>query len=261
MAKILVHALAAKMGGNATYLENILSVLSNQRFARNKYYVYVPEESVSQFANLLEHIEILTSKLANRSSIHRLLWDQFIFRKIAHKLDADLIWWTANFSMFFSPCPQIVNHRNPTYFNKFHLAQIRENGGLKLRLIIWLRRQMSFLSTLTSDIVLTPSKAMQDMIRSFHKFEKTSFRVVYHGFDYEQFLKEAKEDPSELKQKLAKNNPNQRSIFYPTLFCKHKNFETLMRAIPLIKNRTSHCVKFVLNVDKDRLTVAYRNDR
>ena len=244
-----MHALSAEKFGTSVYLENVLSILSNKRFANNVYYVYVPENNVGKFSNMPKHIKILTSKFASQSTIHRLLWDEIVFRRIASKSNVDVIWCTADFSILFSPCPQIVNLRNAVYFDKIYM----ETAGLKLRLITWLRRQMSFLSILAADIVLTPSQAMQDIIRRFHKFERVSFQVVHHGFNPEYFLQEAEKEPFWLREKLAKITTEQRNIFYPSFFRRYKNFETLMRAIPLIKKMTQYGVKFVLNVDRNQL--------
>ncbi len=233
--KVVVNAVAAKMGGALAYIRNFLATLAVTD-RDSEYLVFVQSRLADEFSTLPANIRIESSALAERGEAGRLFFDQWTLRRIMKRWNADCIYSTANFGTLAPPAPQVVSVRNPVYFCRHYYPHVRSMEGRRAEMKIALRRRMVALSARSSDVVVTPSAAMRDMLLEWGAADPAKCIVIHHGFDAARFLSMEAKPAGELTEKLTRRG-DEALLLYPSLYAKHKNFDTLVEAIAILTAR------------------------
>src|ERR1044071_8933515 len=132
--RILIHALAAKMGGAANYINTLAQELSQT--GEHDYLFLVPEAQASSLRGL-PHISVLANDL---TWIRRLWFDQVELPRLLRRERIDVLYSTANFATFFCPCRQLLLVRNSLYFSILYRDRILPQKTPRARLAESLRR-------------------------------------------------------------------------------------------------------------------------
>jgi glycosyltransferase involved in cell wall biosynthesis len=242
--RVVVNAVAAKMGGALAYIRNFLATLALTD-PENEYLVFVQSSLTDEFSQVPPNIRVEANGLAERGGGGRFLFDQWALRRIARRWKADCIFSTANFGILAPPSPQVLSVRNAAWFCRHYYGHVRAMGGRRAEMKVALRRWMVALSARSSDIVVTPSAAMRDMLLEWGAASPEKCVVIHHGFDSRRFLSmQAKPTPT-LTERLARRG-DEILLLYPSLYAKHKNFDTLVEALAVLAGRGRNVRALVL---------------
>ncbi len=253
--KVVINAISAKMGGAVAYIRNFLPVLASLDDS-NEYIVFLQSFIAGDFAGLAPNIRMEARPAAERSQLRRFLFDQWTLRRFARREGADCIFSTANFAILAPSAPQVVSVRNPVYFCRKYYDHVRGIEGRCAAFKVAMRRRMVALSAASSDIVVTPTAAMREMLLDWKAARPEKCRVIHHGFDRETFLSMRPTPSDDLRGKLARRG-DETILFYPSLYGKHKNFDTLMTGLGVLARR-GHNVRLILTCRIDPETSPYQ---
>ncbi len=254
MARILINALASTAGGGITYLRNVLPRLT--RFdSDNRYLVIVPPQLIndySRFAN--DRVEIETIGAASRTAT-RMMMEQTGLRALIKRRRMQALISLGNFAMLASPVPQILFNRNDLLFSSYFESDLRQRkliGALLAhKMKSWLARQ----SIKRATINVTPTAAFAERIKSHSELRHIAFETLRFGFDSASFTSNQKPLPESITAKLNLSSDCRRVLFV-SHYNYFRNFETLIRALPIIKAglklQTGETVQLVLTTDIKR---------
>ena len=182
--RIVLNAVAARMGGAATHLPNFLYTAGRRH----------PDDLLIACVNpqwrlpdLPPNVRLVrTGDL--RGQLAHAAWDQWGVARVAARERADVLISLLNFGPVRSPVPQMVFQRNPVYFCEYYLRMLGRVGTLEVAA----KRALVHAVMRTSRAIVTPSAAMREMIRTFYPgLPLEKFRVIPHGFGRAQFETDA----------------------------------------------------------------------
>ena len=226
--KVAMNAVSAKMGGALAYLRNFLATLRRTETA-DEFVVFVQSQWAGELRGLAGNIQIETSASAEGGPGRRVLFDQWELRRFLKRWRADCLFSTANFGVLWPPAPQVTNVRNPVYFSRDYYRHVADVEGRTAAWKVAARRRMVALSCASSEVVVTPTQAMREMLLEWKAADPGKCVVINHGFDRESFLSMDKTDGA-LEAALERRR-GEAILFYPSLYGKHKNFDTLIEGL------------------------------
>jgi glycosyltransferase involved in cell wall biosynthesis len=250
VSRVLINALASTAGGGQTYLRNVLPRLS--RFdTDNRYLVLAPAANLPEYRALVgEDIDVETAPV-NGGVLPRLWWEQSGLRRYLSRQKIDLLICLGNFSLMASPVPQILFNRNDLYFSEAFendLYKRRLYGDLVAnRLKSWLAQA----SIRQAEVNVVPTRAFGDHIRRSLGRATPEFEVMPFGFDPAIFNASGELlDASQLAA-LKLDEPLFR-ILLVSHYNYFRNFETVIKALPLVKTEADQRglgIQLVLTTD------------
>jgi glycosyltransferase involved in cell wall biosynthesis len=232
--RVLVHAVAAKMGGALRQLKGLLSALSKLDNEREYFFLV---NSLINLPQVSENIKLIRSPLHGETFINRIIFDQLKVPRIAKRYEPDVIISLLNFGPLKPEAKQIVFERNPVYFCPSYLSE----AGLKTRTNASLRRLLIKKTIDASELVIVPTRSMGQMIRDyFPEIPADKFRVIHHGIDF-SFFPEGEEVKKEMGAEI--------NLLYATLPAPHKGYPILFNGVAsLVKGGTQ--IKLILTMDE-----------
>lgn len=233
--KVLVNAVSARTGGALSYLRNFLPALARLGLV-DEFVVFAPSRFANESRGLAPNIRIETSPCAEGGALSRFAFDQWMLRRFATRARVDRIFSTANFGILHPPAPQAVFVRNPTYFSPEYSRRVREVEG---RIAAWkvaARRRLVAASCASSVAVLTPTAAMRASLVESGAADPAKCVVVNHGFDRDAFLSMDPAPDEAIRDSLARRW-DEKILFYPSLFGRHKNFDALFEGLAALAKR------------------------
>jgi glycosyltransferase involved in cell wall biosynthesis len=228
--RLFIHALSASAGGGLTYLRNVIPHLATR-----------PVVEVTLLAGkaaaaaIPGTVNTLASDLEERPTLSRFLWEQREVPRLMRRTGAQVLLSTGNFAIWNSPVPQILLSRNSLYTSADFSRDLRRRGDYRLWADTYLKGLLARNSIRRADLTLAPSKAFALELCAWSRHEVA---VLHHGFDRECFFQTSAALPLHLRERL---NPIEGTV--RLLFVSHynyyRNFETLLRAVALLKQRQS----------------------
>ena len=218
--KTLLHALGVSMGGAKRHLTNLLSELAKD--TKTHQFVVLGRES---FPHSSPEGGMQFVRFADRKcgfSLSRLFTDTVRTPKLARRHGCDVIVSLTNYGPILTPVPHIVFERNALLFSPIHLSELPQPQQSKMRL----QRQLAIATMKRAQFVVTPSRAMAELIKSdCPSVREKDFRVLYHGFS-------ANSMNSPLNSAVSKllDRPGVK-LLYPTHGAFHKGFPDLLRLL------------------------------
>lgn len=154
--RILVNALSARRGGIITYTRNLMRSFADRKvdavFA-------LPTDS-----ELNADVEKIYLPVTNMWPMKRAIWEQTIWRHAVKRTKPDVLYSSANFGLLYPPVPQVLLIREGGLFDPVYLSQIAPCLGTDSILGRALRRKLILASARASDLVLTPTEAMRELL-------------------------------------------------------------------------------------------------
>lgn len=173
--RIVVNAVAARMGGAATHLPNFLQT-AGRRYPDDAFIACV--NSDWRLPPLPPNVRLVDAGTL-RNRVAHAAWDQWGIARVAVRERADVLLSLLNFGPIRPPVPQVVLERNPVYFCPYYLETLRGARALEVAAT----RALAHAVMRTARRVVTPSAAMRDMIRAcYPALPLEKFRVIPHGF-------------------------------------------------------------------------------
>lgn len=238
--KLFIDALGASAGGGLTYLWNVLPLMAEHH-----------EISVSVLADRAAklsssgNITIVEAPNAGGAAA-RFLWEQFEVPKLIRQTGSRVLLCTGNFAIWKSPVPQILLSRNSLYTSPDFSDDLRNRHEYGLLLDTRLKAFVARQSIRRAEITFAPSQAFA---RELEDWAGRKVQTLYHGFDQERFFRDTAELPLATKQKLQATAGSVRLLFV-SHYNYYRNFETLLRAVPLLRQRmASRKVRLLLTCE------------
>jgi glycosyltransferase involved in cell wall biosynthesis len=229
MIHLFINALAASAGGGLTYVRNVIPHLARRPDVRATVLLSAAlREKLQSFGNIRYLDYQLPTSTAWRFWREQRQLPQFIQRS-----GADVLISSGNFALRKSPIPQILLSRNSLYtspdFGRDLLERRRHSMWIDTKLKSILAKQ----SLQWADCTIAPSSAFAKELESW---TGRNVLAIHHGFDKGAFLDDRIRLAPEVEQSLLANAGALRLLFV-SHYNYYRNFETLLRAIPVIREK------------------------
>ncbi|KKM78185.1 hypothetical protein LCGC14_1362470, partial [marine sediment metagenome] len=100
-----------------------------------------------------------------------------------------------------------------------------------------------------SEVIITPSKAMRDMIRDFYSdIKESKFKVIHHAFDKERFLN-SNPLPSDVEKRLINIEPDTIKILYVSHLIPYKGYDVIIKAAKRLREWKMR-FKFIVTMER-----------
>jgi glycosyltransferase involved in cell wall biosynthesis len=248
---LFINSLAASAGGGLTYIRNVLPQLAVRPGVRVTV-ALLPgfKEEFCGLANV-DFLEL------GCSPARRFWFEQSALSGLIRRCGADILLSTGNFALRKSPVPQILLSRNSIYTSADYYRDLRSRHEYRAWLDTRLRAAVAKRSIGWADVTVAPSEAFAAELRRW-----TGARVlaIHHGFDPESFTCDSSPLSSEVEQKLGAAQGALKLLFV-SHYNYYRNFETLIRALPLLRDRMAgRAIKLLLtcNLAAGKNPGAYR---
>jgi glycosyltransferase involved in cell wall biosynthesis len=229
MMHLFINSLAASAGGGLTYIRNVVPHLAAKTGLR---------VTTALGRDLRKEFEAFTGMEFLEIEIpagRRFWFEQSSLPELIRKSGADVLLSAGNFALRTSPVPQILLSRNSIYTSADFYRDLRARGEYRAwgdtRIRGWLAKK----SIQWADITVAPSEAFAAELR---QWTNMTVRAVHHGFDAGAFCSDTTPLPSDIEEKLKASDGCLKLLFV-SHYNYYRNFETLFRALPLLRGRLS----------------------
>jgi len=226
---LFVNALAASAGGGITYLRNVLPAFAKASVQITALINSSLREQLGQFDNV-RFLEI------DISPSRRFLYEQSKLPEVIRRSRADVLLSTGNFALRKSPVPQILLSRNSIYTSSDYYSDLRRRREHRALADTYLRSIIAKKSISWADVTVAPSESFASELRRWTGRDVDS---IYHGFDRTAFTADPTPLSTEVQAKLNFSKGALKLLFV-SHYNYYRNFETLIRALPLLRQKLPH---------------------
>jgi glycosyltransferase involved in cell wall biosynthesis len=231
MMHLFVNGLAASAGGGLTYLRNVLPQLSVRG-----------DVQVTAAVNPQLHLEFCDLPRVSLAEIEppagtlmRFWQEQSSLPAVILKSGADVLVSAGNFALRKSPVPQILLSRNSLYTSTDFFRDLCRRREYGFWLETRIKGDLARRSVAWADRTVAPSEAFAQDLR---QWTRRNVAAIHHGFDREAFFREARPLPDDVRHKLDQDRvEGALRLLYVSHYNYYRNFETLLRALPLLRER------------------------
>lgn len=179
--KILVNALSARRGGIITYTRNLMRSFKKRG---------IDAVFALQQPSILESEDVATElyPVTDMRPITRAIWEQIIWRRAVKRINPDVLYSSANFGLLAPPVPQVLLIREGGLFDPDYLGYIAPTLGAKAAFTRTLRRELILASARASEIVMTPTDAMGELLNLWAKDMKGRVETNIYGTPLDHFV-------------------------------------------------------------------------
>jgi len=229
MTHIFINALAASAGGGLTYIRNVLPRLA----IRDDVCVTLMMSETLR-SEITPSARIMIAQHASPTgSTERFWYEQHNLPSIIRSSGADVLLSTGNFALYRSPVPQILLSRNALYLSSDFFRDLRERGDYRLWLDTEVKTAFARWSVRTADCTVAPSASFAHELAQWTGKDVV---CIHHGFDRETFFRESLPLPLPVQEQIAATDGSIRLLFV-SHYNYYRNFETLIRAIAIVKRK------------------------
>lgn len=229
MTHIFLNCLGASAGGGLTYLRNVLPALSARSEIRT---TVAAAACFEQELGRLPNVNWV--HLAADSGTALRFWhEQTRLPGLIRRSGAHVLISAGNFALWRSPVPQILLSGNSLYTSADFYRDLRARKDYRLWLDTRLKAIFAKQSVACADRTVAPSQAFADELGRWTGRQVLS---IHHGFDHDRFCGNAAALPASTRQSLESAKDALRLLFV-SHYNYYRNFETLLRALPLIQQR------------------------
>jgi glycosyltransferase involved in cell wall biosynthesis len=227
MIHLFMNALAASAGGGLTYVRNVIPQIA----ARNDVIATVLlDRGLRRELVAPSNVSLLEWEGSSRPAL-RFWQEQRMVRQLVRTSGAGVLLSAGNFALRNSPLPQILLSRNSLYTSRDFESDLRARGEYRLWLDTRLKAEFARWSIQVADRVVAPSQSFADELQGW---TGKPVSAIHHGFDRDTFLRDLSPLPDPVLRKLASPS-NAFRILFVSHYNYYRNFETLIRALPLIR--------------------------
>jgi glycosyltransferase involved in cell wall biosynthesis len=227
MIHLFVNSLAASAGGGLTYSRNVIPHLAANPEVRVTAAVGASlREELPYFPNVdLVQLEV--------PLVRRFWYEQSSLPRLLRRSGADVLLSTGNFALRNSPVPQILLSRNSVYtsadFSRDLLSRHEYRAWIDLRFRSVLARR----SIHWADATVAPSEAFAAELK---RWSGAQIIAIHHGFDRTAFVGDPTPLAPDVEAKLRAAEGSLKILFV-SHYNYYRNFETLIRALPLMRDQ------------------------
>lgn len=242
MMRLFINALAANAGGGLTYIRNAVPHFADVPGLFS--IVALSPDLRREFSSLANNIEFLELKATPR----RRFWlEQFELPKMIRRRGADILLSAGNFALKRPGVPQILLSRNSIYFSNDFFRDLRERRDYRMWLETQMRGVIAKRSIRWADATVAPSEAFAGELR--HCCHDAPIVAMPHGFDRQAFCDDSSPLAPHVEAKL-RNGEGSLKLLLVSHYNYYRNFETLIRALPILRARLSgRSIKLLLTCE------------
>jgi glycosyltransferase involved in cell wall biosynthesis len=235
MMHLFINALAASAGGGLTYIRNVLPELAGM--PEVKVTVALSNGLRTEFADLtnIDFVEL------DIPVTRRFWFEQSALPGLIRRCGATALLSAGNFALRKSPVPQILLSRNSVYTCADFYCDLLQRCEYRMWLETRLRAVMARKSIRWADVTVAPSEAFAADLSSWSGKHVTA---IHHGFNPDAFFVGSAPVPENITAALQKLDGTIKILFV-SHYNYYRNFETLIRALPVLRNKLHGC-KFKL---------------
>jgi glycosyltransferase involved in cell wall biosynthesis len=230
--------LGASCASGVTYLRNILPHLSGQTGVHTT--IAVNRKFRDELAGLGD---FSVCNFDVPAGVARRFWfEQTALPGFIRTSAADVLISAGNFAIRNSPIPQILLSGNSLYTCADFCRDLCCRREYRLLLDHQIKSFFAKQSIYWSDATIAPSRVFADELRRW-----TGKKVlhVYHGFDPNVFFADKRPLRPDVQQKLD-SAPDSLRLLFVSHYNYYRNFETLLTAIPMLRERLGKKVRLFL---------------
>ncbi len=233
---LFINSLAASAGGGLTYIRNVVPILAAE-----------PDLEVSialgpglrQEFGRLSNVNFLELDLP---TLRRFWYEQTSLPAVIRQSGADVLLSVGNFALRRSPVPQILLSRNSVYTSHDYYRDLISRREYGLWMDTHFRGWLAKKSIQWASATVAPSEAFA---AELHRWTGQQIRAIHHGFDGEAFTSNDRPLSTETEEKL-KSAQGSLKLLFVSHYNYYRNFETLLRSLPLLRERLDCPVKLLL---------------
>jgi glycosyltransferase involved in cell wall biosynthesis len=230
MIRLFVNAVAASAGGGVTYVRNVLPHLSRRTDVRA---TVALAPSLKQELPSVPNVAMVECSFPGSAGA-RFWSEQKILPDLIREHNADILLAAGNFAVWKSPVPQILLSRNSLYVSADYSRDLLRRHEYARWLDTKMKGRLAAASVRRADVTVAPSEAFAADLRQWVGPDSAGKIVcIHHGFDAEAF-RDGPAPPAALEAQLANAEGALRLLFVSN-YTHYRNFETLLRALPLIQ--------------------------
>lgn len=238
---LFLNGLAASAGGGLTYLRNVLPHLSAHEE------VQVTATVNPQLRRELSGLPRVSLPEINpqAGTVGRFWQEQTSLPTAIRRSSADVLVSVGNFALRKSPVPQILLSRNSLYTSIDFLHDLRRRHEYGLWVDTRIKGSLARRSVRWADRTVAPTEAFAQQLRRWTGCE---VMAIHHGFDREAFFLDQTPLPVDIQQKLNPGPDDKDAVrlLYVSHYNYYRNFETLFRAVPRMRERLGRKLKLFL---------------
>ncbi len=226
---LFLNGLAASSGGGLTYLCNVLPHLSAHEGVQVT--AAVSPQLRREFG-ALPRVALPEINLP-AGALKRFWQEQTTLSTAIRQSGADVLFSIGNFALRKAPVPQVLLSRNSLYTSGDFLRDVRQRGEYGLWLDTRVKGSLARRSIEWADSTVAPSEAFAQELRQWSGHDVVA---IHHGFDPEAFFRDQTPLAADIRQKLDLDKDALR-LLYVSHYNYYRNFETLLRALPRLRER------------------------
>ncbi len=229
MIRLFINALSASAGGGLTYVRNVLPLLGGRKDVSTT--LLINDSFRSEIA---ESSQVKVLRESYPASTARRFWaEQVHLPRLIRRSRADVLLSTGNFALLRSPVPQILLSRNALYLSPDFLRDVQERGDYRLWIDTKIKSALARYSIGVADCTIAPSQTFASELRLW---SGKNVMAIHHGFDRQAFFDESV-PLSDAAQKQLADEKNAFRILFVSHYNYYRNFETLIRALAIVKKK------------------------
>jgi glycosyltransferase involved in cell wall biosynthesis len=227
---LFINSLAASAGGGLTYVRNVIPLLASTPGIETTVILgSAPRQEFQGFSNINFVVPQITPS-------QRFWYEQSTLPKIIRDCHADVLISAGNVALRNSPVPQILLSRNSIYISTDFYRDLLSRHQYRLWLETYLQAVIARRSIGWADMTIAPSEAFAADVRRWTG--NPHIRAIHHGFNHEAFTRENTPLAINVQEKLQRVEGSLKLLFV-SHYNYYRNFETLIRALPLLRDRLS----------------------
>jgi glycosyltransferase involved in cell wall biosynthesis len=238
MIHLFINALSASAGGGLTYVRNVLPQLARHNDVRTTLLVGEPLRAEIAESNSVT----VLAESCPASSARRFWYEQLHVPTLIRHSRADVLLSTGNIALFNSPVPQILLSRNALYLSADFLRDVRQRGDFRLWIDTEAKGVLARWSVRAADCTVAPSETFAADLRQWTGKDVT---CIHHGFDHEAFCNPSAPLPKDVQARLGATQ-GALGILFVSHYNYYRNFETLIRAVAILKRNLPQPVRLLL---------------
>lgn len=238
MMHLFLNALGASTSSGLTYVRNVAPLLST----RAGLYTTIAAGPLLQKEFLgLPNLSFASLRFPNGAA-KRFWMEQTVLPRLIRRASVDVVVSAGNFALWHCPVPQILLSGNSLYTSNDFYDDLRRRRAYGLWLDTRIKGHFARQSIQWADYTVAPSKWFA---AELERWSGRSVGSIYHGFGPDVFFGDDTPLSPEVRQKLDQTSGALRLLFV-SHYNYYRNFETLFRALPLIRAQLGQEVRLLL---------------
>jgi glycosyltransferase involved in cell wall biosynthesis len=226
---IFLNALAAGTASGLTYLRNVLPQLATKRDQRTT--VAANPQVRAEFLALQG---ISFADLPDLSGAAQRFWfEQIRLPALLRELRVDVLISAGNFAVRKPPVPQILLSGNSLYTSSDFYRDLLARREYGLWFDTKIKAALARKSVNWADRTVAPTRAFAHELQPW---TTKSVTAIHHGFDREVFFGDPTPLPASIQSRLSAAKDAVK-LLYVSHYNYFRNFETLFRALPLVREK------------------------